>query len=171
MTDCTVSGNETGRVNPSTGYWNASGGGIATSGNLTMTNCTVTDNEALIGEAARVSSAGGGIFTTYDFSLTNCQVTDNTAYTGGGLLVNGHTGTISGSTFSGNTASSGAYTGNDDNGGGIHLVTGALTLTNSDVLGNSAARHGGGIYTGGGTLTVNGGKIGWRDPAGQHGHR
>ncbi len=164
MTDCTVSDNETGFVNPSSGYWNASGGGISASGTLNMTNCTVTGNTATIGESAQgFSSAGGGIFTNGDFTLTNCQVTDNTAYMGGGLLVNGHTGTISGSTFSGNTATSGTYTGNDDNGGAIHLVSGALTLTNSAVLGNSAERHGGGIYMGGGTLTVNGGKIGYRN--------
>ena len=86
LTDCTVSGNETGHQNPSTGYWNASGGGIASSGTLNMTRCTVTGNTATVGEASQgLSSSGGGIHTTGPYTLTNCQVTDNTAYQGGGL--------------------------------------------------------------------------------------
>ena len=130
-----------------------------------MTNCTVSGNTATIGSASQgFSSSGGGIATTGNYTLTNCQVTNNTAYQGGGLRTNGGTGTISGSTFSGNSATSGTYTGSDDDGGAIYLVSGTLTLNSStNVTGNTADGDGGAIYVADGALTVTGGKIGWRD--------
>ncbi len=165
MTDCTVSGNQTGYANPSTGYWIAHGGGIAVAGTLTMTRCTVTGNTATNGANAQgLSSSGGGIHTTGPYTLTDCQVTNNTAYQGGGLRHVAVDGTISGSTFSGNRATSGSFAGSYDDGGAIYMSNGSMSLTNdTNVTGNSADGNGGGIFVSTGALTVSGGKIGWRD--------
>ncbi len=165
MTGCTVSGNETGHADPSTGYWNAKGGGIAVWGALNMTDCIVTNNTATIADMApRLTSTGGGIFAAGPYTLTDCEVTNNTAYQGGGLRHAATSGTISGSTFSGNSATDGAYTGTYDDGGAIYLANGTLSLTNdTNITGNSADGNGGGIFVSTGGLTVSGGKIGWHD--------
>ena len=166
MTDCTVSGNETGHQNPSTGYWNASGGGIAGSG--------TPEHDPLHRDRQHGHDRRGlaglqflGRWHPHDRPLHahDCEVTDNTAYQGGGLRHTAERGTISGSTFSGNSATSGAYTGSTMTAAAPSIMyTGTMTLTdNTNVTGNAADGDGGGIYVAGGALTVSGGKIGWRD--------
>ncbi len=117
----------------------SSGGGVASSGTLTVNNVTFSDNSA---------SSGGGIanFLGGTLMVTDSVFFGNSALGGGGIS-NGGILTISNSTFESNSSIS-------DYGGGIHNnLSGTLTITNSLFLSNSAATTGGGISSSG-TLTV-----------------
>ncbi len=114
-----------------------SGGGIDNNGTLTINDCSVTDNSALI---------GGGIFTAGALTLTNSTVSGNSARaTDGGIFSEGDALTLTNSTVSGNSARTNA---------GIANEEGALTLTNCTVSANSANYSGGGLYSAGDTATL-----------------
>jgi hypothetical protein len=101
------------------------GGGVFAQGqNLTMTDCTVTDNHC--------AGDGGGItHGTGTATLTRCTISDNTATTGGGLQTSGPM-TLNDTTVTGNEASQ------EDGGGGI-FSSAAVTLENGcDISGNEA---------------------------------
>jgi filamentous hemagglutinin family protein len=103
------------------------GGGIASFlGALTVTNSTVSGNKADNG------GNGGGIFSGGAVTLTNSTVSGNTATVGGGIAVSDG-GTITNSTITNNTATN---TATPDDGGGIFLIGGTLTIANSIVAGN-----------------------------------
>ena len=109
------------------------GGAIFSSENLTVTNCTITGNEA--------TSDGGGVAASYGTTtITNSTISGNFAgEDGGGLAISGGTASITNSTISGNMANL--------RGGGIYVNYGADTeITNSTISGNSAGNAGGGIY-------------------------
>ena len=112
------------------------GGGIYSSGTLTGTNATVSGNSA-----NGLYHGGGGIYSSSgSLTIVSSTVADNSARSGGGGIKG--FGTLTDSTVSGNSAKFG---------GGI---SGSVTLTNVTVSGNSAwsSVGGGGIY-GHGTLT------------------
>lgn len=95
------------------------GGGIYNSGDLTLTDCVVTDNET--------DTYGGGIYNgnLYDTRLTieNCIISDNTSF--------GTDGSLSLQTYGG---------------GGIYSV-GELVIRNSQITGNvSYYELGGGLF-------------------------
>jgi len=114
---------------------------VASGGNLTLTNVTITNGNA-------GSNPGGGIMNSGGtLNITNSTLYSNTAYLGGGVMNNGGTLNITTSTLSGNTGSYGGY------GGGVCSGGGALNITNSTLSGNTAA-NGGGIYKGGSTVNV-----------------
>ena len=148
------------------------GGGIANSGTLNVTNCAIHDNSA---------AAGGGIYSTGTLTVTDSNVSGNSATgsgagisigypgtlnvtnstvwgnssggDGAGIFNVGTTVTLTGSTVSGNVFSS------QYGGGGAGIFNaGNLTVTNSTISGNSAGltpfASGGGIYNNGGTLTI-----------------
>ncbi|MDD5272279.1 MAG: right-handed parallel beta-helix repeat-containing protein [Methylovulum sp.] len=122
--------------NGKTDYANGgNGGGILNSGQLTLTDTTVSGNSTYY--------SGGGIFSDGTLTLTNSTVSGNSAeyeFDGGGGIFSGGTLTLTNSTISGNSAA--GYLG----GGGGILSRGTLTLTNSTVSGNSSSRsYGGGI--------------------------
>ena len=115
---------------------NSSGGGIRSSGMLTVTNSTFSGNS---------SGGGGGIFNSGGtLTVTNSTFSGNsvTGGAGGGIRSSG-TLMVTNSTFSGNSATG--------RGGGIEHNTGTLTVTNSTFSGNSAST-GGSIFTNGGTI-------------------
>jgi CSLREA domain-containing protein len=118
-----------------------SGGGIRNLGTLTLTKSTVNGNESV--------GFGGGINNALasTVTVTNSTVNGNRADINGGGIVNANTGTVTvkNSSVSGNSAA--------DFGGGINNA-GTFTLSNSTVNGNTAGDDGGGIYTGLGTLTL-----------------
>jgi RTX calcium-binding nonapeptide repeat (4 copies) len=140
----TVSGNHASRVFDITGGSAAlsgltitggsatfSGGGLySSSGNLSLTNVTVSGNSAL---------QGGGLFNQGTETLTDVTVSGNFADAGGGLFSNGPS-TLINVTVSGNSATEG---------GGLYISSNTMSLTNVTVSGNSA--------TGGGGLSANGG--------------
>src|SRR6476659_453498 len=121
------------------------GGGIYLSfGTLTLTNCTVRGNNALLG--AGIYSYGS------DVTVNGCTVSDNVANFGGGIYsvegtLNGSGSTFSNNTSQGTTTSPGA-------GGAIYnnAITAetTLTLTGCNFLGNKivglAQGTGAGIY-------------------------
>jgi len=102
------------------------GGGIENSGNLTLTNSTVSENSA---------ASGGGIINGGMLTLINSTVSGNLGYVGGGIS-SGGTMTLLQSTVSSNDAALG--------GGGI-LNYGRMTMTNCTVSRNSGT-SGRGIY-------------------------
>ena len=92
----------------------STGGGVANSGTLTLTDCTLSGN----------SGTGGAVFSDGTLTATGCAFFGNTAANGGGIFAQGLT-TVTGCTFSGNTGTS--------SGGAVFNQAGAMTLTD-DVL-------------------------------------
>ena len=145
------------------------GGAIHNSGTLTITESTLTANEA-----AGTNSFGGGAIYNYGFAtlnISNTTISNNTTGASGGGIHNLSNATLNltNSIVTGNTSTGtaegagggGIYNAQDgiltvlnstissnfarsNSGGGIY---GAVTLTNSTVSKNTAERHGGGIYS------------------------
>jgi CSLREA domain-containing protein len=106
------------------------GGAIDSAGNLTLTNCELTQNKA---------GAGGAIFNdrTGVLTMTGSTVSGNTSNDLGAGIFNYGTATLKDCTITGNT---GAVLG-----GGIYNFVRALEIDDSTIAGNSAT-VGGGIY-------------------------
>jgi len=118
-----------------------SGGGIASSGMLTVTNSTFSSNSA--------SDFGGGIFNGGMLTVTHSTFSSNSAtnFYGGGIF-NGGTLTVTNSTFSGNSAAFGGGIANDG-------PTASASVTNSTFSGNSAG-DGDGVDNLNGSVTLKG---------------
>jgi parallel beta-helix repeat protein len=114
----------------------AYGGGIYSSGRLTLIDSAVLSN--IVTTTVGGIASGGGIVGGFALMLVNSTVSGNTARDNGGGIYG--SGTFVNSTVSSNTAS---------NGGGIY--GGGLTLVNSTVSGNHARVNGGGLYHSGST--------------------
>jgi hypothetical protein len=101
------------------------GGGIYNEqGTLTLTNCVVTNSQA-------VSSGGGGIYNDHAVLMaTNCVISNNRSSNGGGINNNQSMLTITNSTVTGNSGS---------NGGGILNDRGTATAQNCTIYQNGAA--------------------------------
>ncbi len=128
------------------------GGGIAADGDatgdisktlLTITNSTIANNDALLGDGGGIEATG--ITTT----VTGTTVDGNTASSEGGGIESegGGSLTVTDSTISNNHSSS-------NDGGGIQADGGAVVVTNSTISGNSSGRSGGGINNDTSTATV-----------------
>ena len=119
------------------------GGGIYNVGTLTLTDCTVTNNET--GE----SGSGGGIYNLGTLTVTDSTLSDNTADSfGGAIESNQGSLDVTNSTFAGNST-------NTDAGGGIDMFDGSATITNSTFSDNSAPSYlGGGIEDDQGQLSI-----------------
>jgi hypothetical protein len=100
-------------------------------GNLTINNCTISNNSADWG-------SGIGICNNSIVTITGSTISGNSAGSGGGIYnYTNSTLTIIGSTISGNFA--------DDSGGGIaNCDNSTVTITGSTISGNSTYIHGGG---------------------------
>ena len=139
--DMTISG-------PGTADLIISGGGsqrvfsVGAGNAFVLRNLTVSAGAA--GSGAGLLNSGGAV------TIQACEFTSCTSSSNGGAIHNqSGTLTISGSTFSGNTAL---------NGGGLSNDLGSAFITNSTITGNTASEPttgtGGGIYNGGGTITL-----------------
>jgi hypothetical protein len=144
------------------------GGGIVVDvgGALTMTGCTVTNNNAPSipntptpdDPSPFAGGLGGGIADYGTLTMNNCAVTNNQAlykYGGGIAVFSGApfsadlsaSLTIRNSTVSGNTAAA--------NGGGITGVSSTVNVISCNVTGNTATLNaGGGLNNHGGSMTV-----------------
>lgn len=146
------------------------GAGIeAQGGTLTVTECTITNNEA--------QGNGGGIFSAEgnELNISGSTIQGNKADNGGGIYAaSGVTVTSKNTKFLGNTASSGGgillylnssadlnnseVSGNKatGNGGGVYVydATCSLTTSNGTVFRENSGYRGGGIFSSGGTVTV-----------------
>jgi len=114
------------------------GGGLATSGNPTVT----LENVEVRGNTA---TAEGGGLAAERITITNSRIADNTAteYDGGGIIaMNAY---ISHSEISGNSSEA-----EGASGGGIAVHNGVLRIESSVVEGN----HGGGVTTGNSDTTI-----------------
>ncbi len=175
ITDCIFSNNGAGAGSNSGGGLKCYSGGTMYVGPtyLTITNCAFNNNVASgtggaldLGRntTATVSNCtfnantagfyGGGVNIdgtnnnfVLDNSFSNCTFLNNTAYAGGGIYNNRSGLSVSGSSFSGNTAAYGNSNPPGLNGGGIcNLVFSNLSVSNSTFSGNTADGSGGGIY-------------------------
>ena len=134
---------------------NGLGGGgirIKSSGALTVTDSTISDNTGALGGFG-VGTGGGGIFNTGGtLTVTDSTIANNTADTptdgGGGIDNYGGPLTVTDSTITDNSA--------PDGGGGItNSGGGSVTITASTIANNSAhSGNGGGLSSFGGTWTV-----------------
>jgi hypothetical protein len=123
----------------------AAGGVYNSGGDLTITRCTVIENET--------SGSGGGIYNSATLTMLDSTVTDNTAgIVGGGLENNDGMVSLFGCSFGGNRA---------QDGGGIHnFSSGMIIVDNTTVTGNTATAPGnlgGGIHNEGDTVSLQNG--------------
>lgn len=120
---------------------------VASGVNFTVRNLTVANG--------RSTQDGGGIYAERLSTLTieNSTFSGNVGYNGGGVATNGWGAndggvvvTITGSTFSSNSATAPAIPGGGNGGGGIYLSGGsAAAITNSTFSGNQS-QNGGAIH-------------------------
>ncbi|MFA6148085.1 MAG: hypothetical protein WC899_07745 [bacterium] len=162
-------------------YTLARGGGLAVWGTATLRNCTVGGNRCAGDNSSSRDRGtyGGGIFAN-GLVLTNCIVSGNSVIgygaAGGGIYsVGGADGPGRDSTISGCAVTGNRVTAQHAYGGGIFTLGGgpdflmSLSLSNSTVARNVVEDHpdfveapsgyyyrGGGVYMGGGRLSVSG---------------
>ncbi|HKI17600.1 MAG TPA: dockerin type I repeat-containing protein, partial [Isosphaeraceae bacterium] len=104
------------------------GGGINTSGNLTLSGVAVVNNTA----SNTTFGVGGGIFSTGTLSLLDSTISGNSATgLGGGGILNSGTAMIVDCTLADNTAVNGFY------GGGAILNSGSMTIVSSTIADNT----------------------------------
>jgi parallel beta-helix repeat protein len=122
------------------------GGAIENFGNLTVSNCTLSNNVAKP-TGTFPEGSGGAIFNSGPgLTVSGCTLSDNLAAADGGAIFARDPTTVVGCIIKDNTA--------DQEGGGIWDGLG-LTLDDCTVSGNTATSAGGGIYIGpSGNVTV-----------------
>lgn len=130
ITDCTITHNgsnyETCAVN---------GAGAMCSGNVTFTNCQISNNNGHGGE-------GGGVCCAGTVVLTNCAVTENEAGSGAGVYHTDGSLTLVNCALAQNTAAGRRDPGV---GGGVWTGGSSLTVTACTIVANSAEDGGGGM--------------------------
>ncbi len=106
------------------------GGGIYSEGTLTVVSSTLVGNSA-----TGQYGYGGGIYSALNsvLTVTGCTFSGNSAVSDGGGIYNNGMLTVTGCTFAGNSA--------ERYGGGIRRQNGSLTVTNSIVVLNEALSH------------------------------
>jgi len=128
-----------GSIKENTSSNNGSSGGgvyVTSSGRFTMTDGTVSGNEAFFN--------GGGVFVSNsDFTMSGGTIgAGNTAQNGGGVHLGGDgTLTMNGGTISGNTATSqggGVYVGGDAPVPPMPATFGTFRITNGTIYGNES---------------------------------
>jgi hypothetical protein len=112
------------------GIGNGYGGGLATNegASIVLNNCAIVGNEA---KAASQASGGGLVLrnSSDSITMTNCTVFDNSAKSGGGIYLLVGNLTLNSCTIAGNTATG-------DDGPGVHLQNGFLTIRNTIIADN-----------------------------------
>lgn len=158
ITDCVIRGNIATIISPRGG-----GGGIYASGNATIVDCYIGNNEAHDGGGAATSSSSFS-----DVIFINCTFTNNLARSSGGAFYAGGSPMIMHCSITGNLSlgdGGGLYLSDRDdnpevrnsiitnnravgNGGGVYYDLGDSTLTNCTITQNTAGSQGGGVYCG-----------------------
>ncbi len=123
----------------------SSGGGIYSSGPVTLDTCVIRGNKA--------SGSGGGVYSSGTLSISASMIESNSAPNGGGIYINSGIFTMeTGTSVAANTAT--------DSGGGIYINNGTVTQNSGATIHtNTATNFGGGIYLKDGTCSI-GGTIG-----------
>ncbi|WP_161604366.1 choice-of-anchor Q domain-containing protein [Roseiconus nitratireducens] len=143
---------DTGGASPSSV---GDGGAVYNSGDLTLDRVTLDGNAA-----AGVAGSGGAVLNAGVFAASDSSITNNRANRAGGGIedASDQLVTLTNVALDGNNAGvAPAATASPGNGGGLH-VTGNATVNifGGTVSGNSAAREGGGLWNGGGTMVIDG---------------
>ena len=123
---------------------NNSGGGISNTGDLTITNSTISNNSTSGG-----AGSGAGIWNLQDLTVIGSTITGNTSIAdGGGIGSNASSGgvTIVDSTIANNNAGI--------SGGGLSVSNGTNSIVDSTISDNTAGDDGGGLSVGFGTISV-----------------
>ncbi|OQX23624.1 MAG: hypothetical protein BWK80_24915, partial [Desulfobacteraceae bacterium IS3] len=125
----------------------SNGAGIFNDGNLTLNNCSLTDNTA-DGD----STGGGAILNSETATINNSSIfgnyTTGNNSTGAGIFNDPSCSlTLTNCTVSGNAAAG------SGNGGGIFNAAGSLTVNNCTITGNTA-NSGSGVVNAGGTANI-----------------
>jgi uncharacterized repeat protein (TIGR01451 family) len=164
LSNCAVSDNH--NILPSAGYTSQPGGGVSMQGgDLTVTNCTFTNNTSASsqgGAIAFVQPSGSGPVSV--LNISNSTFSGNSMDNGAGLYINGGSAiwintlaansganahTILHSTFTNNSAN-----GSNAFGGAIYSQVGTTNITYSTFTGNSATQKGGGIFNDSGIINL-----------------
>jgi hypothetical protein len=106
----------------------AGGGGIASSGALSITGSVVRNNNA---------SVGAGIFSHGTLNVSNSTIEGNQGDVGGGIFLDFGVVNVVNTTLSGNQAT---------DGGAVFVQFGTLNVVNSTISGNTATASGGGFF-------------------------
>jgi hypothetical protein len=126
------------------------GRGIYTNGNLTIKNCTISNNFSNDDGVGIYNYEGTITITGSTISGNSNDILFSVWASGGGIYNNWGTITITGSTISDNAS--------DWNGGGINNRYGPITITGSTISSNSAFR-GGGVFNQSASITITGSTI------------
>lgn len=141
----------------------SSGGGIFCTGNLTLDNCEIYENESYL-HGGGLSLITGIRVTGITCRLVNSKIYNNTSKNGnaGGVYIEGGNLIMEdGSSIIENTSNAGF-------GGGIYssiyehegtVYNGTVTINGGEVSENSAMYDGGGVYIDSGDFTMAGGEI------------
>ncbi|MFO7683054.1 MAG: choice-of-anchor Q domain-containing protein [Chloroflexota bacterium] len=120
---------------------------VASGVNFTVRNLTVVNG--------RSTQDGGGIYAERLSTLTieNSTFSGNVGYNGGGVATNGWGAdddgvvvTITGSTFSSNSATAPAIPGGGNGGGGVYLSGGSAAAVNNSTFSGNQSQNGGAIH-------------------------
>jgi fibronectin-binding autotransporter adhesin len=151
LTDVNVVGNSAAQVgNPRLGAA-GNGGGIYSSGSVTLDHSRVSANSASGPNGA--SGHAGGVYTDQGITLVASHVDSNSARNAGGILnVYGSVEVLNGSTVNGNTSSGSSFSTGDLGGGGIGQMAGNVVVSASQVSDNKTV----GMYSGGIVLLTGG---------------
>jgi len=128
------------------------GGGIRNNGGILILDNTIVSSNTTSGSGGGIANESSGMVTL----INNSVIMSNTSGSdGGGIFTTGAL-TLTDSTI----GPSNATTLTTASGGGLSISGAVLvSLTDSDILTNTAADKGGGINNSGGTLTISGGAI------------
>ena len=161
--NCEIVGNDATLNSSASSSAYSYGGGMYSSGTLTMIDSAISSNAVVSSSASsKAYSYGGGIYSTGNSTLTNCKISANCAssscgsanpYAYGGGVYSSGTLTATNCEISANYTAASA-SGNYSKyflGGGAYVNGGSATFSNCTIAGNSAATSGG-VY---GTATFN----------------
>ncbi len=121
------------------------GAGLYNAGKATLTDCTISNNDATFGYGGGISN--GHLQNKAVLVVTDCTIMGNTCKEGGGGLGNWGTATLTDDTIVNNFANQGTSLLASD-GGGVDN-DGTVTLVACTISGNTTTALGGGLYNGG----------------------
>lgn len=136
--------------NMSTG--NNGGGIFLNGGNFTLNNGDIKANSS--------AAQGGGVYLYGGiFLMGNGTIEGNSSSTDGGgvCIVNNGSFTMNNGDITGNGKSTGTVV--TQNGGGVYIDGGTLTVTSGNISSNASNINGGGVYIMNGTVMMGAGKI------------
>ena len=115
--------------------------GTNTSTTLTISDCIISNNETP--NSGATNPAGGGLFSSSDgtITITNTSFDNNSSRGGGGMVIRG---TSNSNIYTIDNCSFSNNSANQD-GGAIHVISGDLTIKNTTINGNTAGSDCGGL--------------------------